>query len=393
MPILGNPRAHRHFNVLIRNHALATIGVAADYTSLELHPRYNDVGTWSLTFPESSRAASLLTVGTGVRITRAGGTDTVLSGPVRNLELSQSADRVTTEVKVSGPCDNTYLAERTAWPVPGAALNAQTDAYDVRTGVAETIMKGYVDDNAGPSAASGRPVTGLSIAADLGIGPTITGSARFYSLLVLMQDLAIAGGGIDFHVRQTGAALVFDVRAPIDHSATVRFSRRSGSLAEFAYSLAAPTVTNAIVAGTGVGAARIFVQRTNTTAETDWYARVESFVDQRDTTDLTELQKAGDDALTEGAPTTQLSFVPVDSPARQYGIDYGLGDLVTVELSPTISFTDIVREVAITDSTSDGLRIKPTVGSYGASDPSTTPLIYSALRKLGIALGLLQRRT
>jgi hypothetical protein len=62
------------FTVIARDADLNRIGDASAYTSLEVHPRHNDVGAWSLAYPVDSPAAQLFSAGGGVLIYRKGST-------------------------------------------------------------------------------------------------------------------------------------------------------------------------------------------------------------------------------------------------------------------------------------------------------------------------------
>jgi hypothetical protein len=383
----------RNFTVLARDPALRNLGPIDAYATLQAVPRFNDVGSWSLAYPQGSRGAELLTAGGGVRIFRRDATagPPVISGPVTSITQTLDGQNKTPLLTFSGPCDNVWLAARRAYPVPGQPESAQTSAaFDVRTGHAESVMKAYVSANAGPAAHGVRPVAGLVVAADLAAGLTVTGSARFDVLLTLLQGLAVSGGGLGFNVQQIGRQLVFNVYQPADLTKRIRFSTATGSLGGYQYQLTGPSGTTAIVGDGGSGAGRAFSVFTDTQAESDWAMRFETFVDQSGTTDATQIAQAGQQALDSGSPQAQVTFSPVDTPQRRYGIDYGLGDTVTVVMD-TVAIADVVREVTIADDPQNGLSWSPTVGTSQASDPSSASTIYRALRSVAIAIGKLQR--
>lgn len=383
----------RNFTVLARDSALRNLGTIDAYATLQAVPRFNDVGAWSLSYPQGSRGAELLVAGGGVRIFRKDATagPPIISGPVMSVTETLDGQNRTPLLTFSGPCDNVWLAARRAYPVPAQPESNQSAAvYDTRSGPAESVLKAYVNANAGPGARAPRPVANLAVAADLATGSTIAGAARFDVLLTLLQGLAVNAGGLGFRVQQIGRALVFDVYHPADRTKRIRFSTATGSLGSYQYQLIGPTGTTAIVGDGGSGAGRSFAVFTDTLAESDWGMRFETFVDQSGTTDATQIAQAGQQALDSGSPQAQVTFTPIDTPQRRYGIDYGLGDKVTVQLD-SAAVVDVVREVTITDDPTSGLTWSPTVGTSQASDPSSASTIYRALRAVAIAIGKLQR--
>jgi energy-converting hydrogenase Eha subunit E len=315
----------------------------------------------------------------------------VITGPVTAPVETLGDGFAEPVLTVSGACDNYYLGTRLAYPTPGATLASQASVYDVRSGAAETVMKGYVDANLGPGAFDPlRRLANLTLEADSHRGASVAFSARFDNLLTLLQKLAVTGG-VGFKVQQVGGGLVFSVYEPADRSASVRFSRTTGSLGSYQYQLTAPTGTTAIVGDGGSGVGRRFTSYTDTTAESDWGLRVEVFVDMASTTDVTQVIQGGQQALDSGSPQAQVTFAPRDTPQASYGSDYALGDTVTVQTGSR-QLVDVVREVSLTDDTTSGVTVSPTVGGSQAADASATPTIYRQLRSALVAIGLLQRR-
>jgi hypothetical protein len=375
------------FEVFARGADLGNLGTINGYTDLLCTPRFNAVGSWSLSYPVGSLGASLLGAGRGVRILRDGGE--VLTGPVIDIEETLSKDRKTPLVQFSGPCDNIWLAGRRALPNPATSGDTYASAYDVRSGVAETVMHAYTNANAGPGALAIRRVPGLTMGVDSARGPAVAYSARFQSLLEVLQDLALTGG-LGFRVVHRPGGLVFETYAPADLRKLVRFDAATRSLGAYSFSISGPTADAVYVGDANPATGRSFKRYTDDEAISDW-GRFEGFVDKSDTTDATQLAQAGAAALDQGSPQAQVTFEPRDTPQHRYGVDFGLGDTVTVRVRLG-DVADVVRELTITDSASDGLKIRPTVGGSRASDPSNNSLIYRSLSYLARAVGYLQRK-
>lgn len=99
-----------------------------------------------------------------------------------------------------------------------------------------------------------------------------------------------------------------------------------------------PNLTDAIVAGQGEGTARTIIRRQSLdsiAAEEEWGVPFESFIDQRDTDVVSELQQSGDEALTEGQGGTAVKMIPADDVTMEVGKDWRAGDLVTTVVNGT----------------------------------------------------------
>lgn len=378
------------YAIYLRDSTLRRVAVIEDYADMAVLLSFNAAGGFDFKVPAASLAA-LLTPGAGVVIERDG--VPLLSGPIdaTRRTWAQDADHLI----LSGPDDTIALADRVALPVPAAAPNATGNAYaaaayDVRTGAAETVMRGYVDANAGPGARSERAVPGLRLATDLGRGGTITGRARFDALDELLRDLALAGGDLGFRVVQAtdAAALEFQVYPTRDMTATAVFAAEYGNLRAYDYRRGVPPGTYVYVLGGGDLTARAIIEGGDAAAIVAWRRR-EQAVDARNTADVGELTTQLGKELLDHRADTALSVTPIDAPGLAFGADYGLGDRVTVVVDG-VPIREVVREVTITLDTQGGETIVPSILSPGSTAP-TVDALYARLAELGERLGRLER--
>jgi hypothetical protein len=340
---------------------------------LECYPRFNDVGRWRLLAPLSGKIADTLKKGKGIVIARD--ENVILSGGVHYrravISFNESGD-LQKYVEVSGPDDQFYLASRLASPVPSGPPYTAA-AYDIRTGVASTIMRQYVDYNIGPSATAARRKTGLTLAADPAIGLSVKDSARFIPLIELLRRLALAGGDLGFRIVQSlsAAQITFSIYAPVDRTDSAAFSLLAGTLREQEYAQQGGQGNYVIVGGSGEGTARTFHEEGDSTAILE-YERIEFFRDRRDTADAGELNQTAEEELSRNAERFVLNITPVDAGTLVYPTGYNLGDRVSVDLikesSPNVfevdfTYEDIVREIAIVLDADKGETIKPVVGT------------------------------
>lgn len=403
------------YTIYIRDSQFRRIGEITDYTKLDLIPRFNAVGSFALDLPTDCAAArELIKPKYGIIVKKNG--QTVISGTVtsRQRSFNGSGDTMT----ISGKDDNAYLVGRLAYPVPSGDFSLSD--YDVRTGAAETIMKQYVDVNCGGNALPERQI--LSLEADKGLGNTVTGRARFHSLMELLTSLALNGGGLGFRVVQVNDSLEFQVYQPNDKTRSAFFSPLLGNLAAFDYSNENPESNYVIVGGGGEGAARIIRQKGDSSSIAN-YGRIESFVDQRNTSDETELNQSLDEEINSKTEKNTFNFTPIDTPQLSFGKEYSLGDKVTIVLTQPneivtketlnyfLSFyqtevietervrkiqeklaviQDIVREVKIS-ITPEGESIAPMVGTTDSNNNAILG-IFDKMRKMTKRLSNLERR-
>ena len=373
--------------VEVRNKQLERVGrlLGADLVGAEFILRHNDVGTWKVTLHASSPMADLLrTPGFGIIVTGPHGV--IMSGPTVSTQLDQTEDDPRGTWTIEGHDDSIILADRLAYPTPASAdVTAQTNAYDVRDDVAETVIKGYVDANlvSGPAM---RQVPHLTVAIDQSRGANVYGVARFDPLQELLSGLAQTGG-LGYRIEQDGTSLVFDVYEPTDRSDLVRLDIDNGRLSSANYQYEAPLITRAIVAGAGEQEERLFYEGTltqSTEAETLWGRRIERLIDARTSQETDEfVQEASEALIDDGKTRVSITVTPTDNITMLYGQDWGLGDTITVTIGETIA-TAVVYTVALSIQ-SDGVYLAAEVGK-----PQPTQLegrlirsVDSAVRRLG----------
>jgi ribose 1,5-bisphosphokinase PhnN len=404
------------YNLFIRDSNFNRIGEITDFKKLDLIPRFNAVGAFALDIPANCQAArELIKDKAGIIVKKDG--ITVFSGTVtgRKRSFDSSMDTMT----LSGKDDIAFLANRLVYPVPSGAFSSSD--YDIRTGNAETIIKQYVDVNAGPSA----PITDrrvLSLEVDNGKGSIVTGRARFHNLLEFLSSLALSGGGLGFRVIQVDNVLEFQVYQPSDKTRSAFFSPLLGNLSAFDYSNDNPEANMVIVGGSGEGKDRIITWKQDNSSIVK-YGRIESFVDKRDTSDVTELNQSIDEELTSKAEKNTFNFTPIDTPQLAFGRDYGLGDKVSILITQpneiveqeTLSYfislyqsgyediirirniqekleviQDIVREVKIS-ITPEGDTISPVVGTSDSNNNAILG-IFDKMKKITKRVCNLERR-
>lgn len=369
------------------------------WSKVDLIPRYNQVGAFTLTLPPTDQNWTLSDVtDLGVVVDWNGVYQ--FTGYVETFnpqkQIDDTTGAITETITLAGADDLAPVANRIAYPDPSKTWpNQLTTSQDAQTAVKlESAIKHYVNLNAGPGAISTRRAPNLTVATDLARGGTVTYLARLadgtdLSLMDIIRSLVATGGPMGVSVTQTGGDLVFDCYVPRDLSAIAWFSYALGNLRGHNLSTTTPTCTSALVRGTST-----FAEVTD--GSTDGWTRTEVLVDQSSTTDTTTMTQAGQDAIVQGAGAAVLTTTPIDLPNLAFGVDYGLGDTVTVEIRDGVTYTDVISQVELTADATGTTYIEtvtPTVGltSTDLGDNQTaTALLAAKVRKLERLLTQLQ---
>ncbi len=245
------------------------------------------------------------------------------------------------------------LARRIILAAPGSAGAA-------KTGAAESVLKAYVEEQAGPTA-GGRAIPGLTVTPSGGTGASVSLDRAYENLLDVAAEICQAGGG-DMVVSYLGnAAFSLDWYYPRQGTdrtegnaaglPPVIFSVDHGNLQVGSYAYDRIDELTAIyVGGEGEGASRTIALALNADrlAESPLNRR-EAWRDERQGTGAA-LVTAGEAALTEDSAKRQkLDLTVRQTPSCLYGKHYWLGDLVTVRFAG-ITMSKKITGVSVTVS-------------------------------------------
>ena len=344
---------------------LTRLGWLNDADSLTVTWRHNRRGAGKVVVPASHhRAAQLVEPGRRLLVTYVADVTSapmVWSGRISGVQAQGPEGSSSLVATVLGDWVDGVLA----WPVPGAALTAQTVEYYTATGPAETVIKDIIRANA--VTRLGRPWT---VAADLERGAEVSISARMAPLSEVVEPAADLGG-IGLRMVQTPAGIVVDCYVGADRSAHI-LSESTGALVAWSLTTSEPSATRAVVGTDGEGVDRTFVAVTPPEAESTWGMVVETFVDARDVDpveDPTGGTRRGIEKLAELAETVSVAATLAETKVWRVGRNLNLGDLVRVDPLPGVSSVERVTEIELTWTATDGLVVVPKIGDPDASEP------------------------
>jgi hypothetical protein len=388
--------------VLITDAAHNVVGDPLDeWSSIDVTTRFNEPASGQITHPAHAWVVAQLQPGNRVVLIRDGAV--WCEGPLEvpqeyTWDLTDDAEPGTVTLSFSD--DLAVLAGFVTWADPTQPWYAQPlkDNYTA-SGNSETLIRDLVDTNCGPGALSSRQIPGLALAPAALVGTDTTVTTRFEGLLEACRRAALNGGGLGFRTYVNGAQILFETYQPADLTATARFAKGLGNLRSVSYKLTAPTVTDALVAGTYVeadpdadpptAASRVFLDYEDSSLSSRWW-RVEQYIDGSAEDDSKgELTEAAKDALSTGGESVELSTTTVDTEDLKAGRDYGLGDLVTVVLPTGLEVADIVRSIHLQATPESGEYVSSLIGS---SEATTTPASVRVIQDLSRRLGRIAAR-
>lgn len=241
-----------------------------------------------------------------------------------------------------------------------------------KSGMAETVIKEFVDENAGPGAVSPPrlrvgTLAGLAVQATAGLGGTWTGARAFHNLLEIIAEIA-GQADLVFDVIRTGTlTFLFRVYAPEDRTNTglvpstglnaagnvpIIFAPEMGNMATPSLTNSATEeVTTIVVLGQGQEENRTFVVRQSSAFADSPWNDIEDSRDARQESSIAGLESYGDEVLHDTQAQENFNCQIIQTPSCAYGRDYFLSDLIISR------FDAIEREkqiIAISVNVADG---------------------------------------
>lgn len=384
------------FKLYVRDNNYLRQGEIDDYESAKLSPVLNDVGSWSITIDaRSPSAAKLANPDWGIVAYRDGVEEPICSGIWTEVRHRRDMDNWTIEIQ--GLTDEVWLVDRLVSPSPTEGVPPYTvQASDIRSGVASTVIRQYVDVNLGQGAVAARRKANFAVDADPVTGSTVRGEGRWDSdLLAFIQPLA-ESGGIGFRVRQVDASLKFQAFAVGDKSSIVKYSIDLGNLESYEYSRVRPRANYVYVGSTGSGTSRIVKEFPDSAAIATWERIEGPLASEPSTSDATSLAQAGNDALAQNSEQVSLTFTPVETDTMRYGVHYNLGDKISAQLEGPAPapygvdglITEVVRKVDISLDKDKAPSVTPTLGTPAADGISR---LVRAFQRANVRINKLER--
>lgn len=336
-------------HILILNQSAQAMALLEDYQSCEWTRAFMAGSRFSLTISRHSPDVDKLAKGRLVVPQDEDQTVYLLE------QIESSIDekgRISDLIKITGRGIDGIFADRLIVPPGGSSHDSQTGI------VAETAMKHYVTDHAGPGAAASRQIPNLVVIASSGRGSAVTVKGRYQTLLDMLTEIGqLATMGWEVTLDTSTADLEFDVVPGVDRSASVFFDVLfDTALAQRWLTSDLDRKTVAVVAGQGSGAARTVVTRWLDASEPTGFSRRETFVDARDLDTTAALEARGDSKLKEMQSADRFETDINPDGSFKYRTHWNLGDIITMR-NTVWNIEQAARIVTVTNVVTPSSRV------------------------------------
>lgn len=266
-------------------------------------------------------------------------------------------------VSFGGPDVNDLLRRRIVAAFTASAQAGKTDFAD---DMMKEIVTEAIADGIAPTPDAGTRVwADLSIASDLGLGPTITKSFPFKKLLTTSGQGVLPG--LAKAAKEAGTEVFFDIvpdeitgssasyqfqtftgQPGQDHTSRVVFAAIRSNIGDPRLEYDYTEEENYIYAG---GQGEEDDRNIQQVSDSDRFgvsqwARIEGFADARNQKPDDGVREAGRDKLNVGRPRIRFSAIPLDVKGTRFMRDWDYGDKVTARFR-NIEFDTIIRAVTI----------------------------------------------
>ena len=313
--------------------------VIADFHKLEYARSVNTIGSMVLTMPRGNWNYENFKVGDILEIWREYNGSLSLQN-----ETAYFVQSWRMYVDSSGKELVDVLAYDANWLLDTAIVAYASESAEAsKTGEADDMLKEIVSENLGADAVTARQK--LTVAPDLTLAPSITKAFAWRNLFRVCQEIAEQsteeGTKLFFDVVRTAPA-TFEFRTYTGQrgrnhgrdSGDIRLVGRDyGNLFEAEFGTYHNNERNYIyVGGQGREADRTIVEVSNATriASSKWNRR-ELFQDARNDDTTASLTSEGESALDENKPQQVMTGRLVDIPGMRFDIEYGFGDILSVQ--------------------------------------------------------------
>lgn len=331
---------------------LSVIGLVHDYKSFSLTLNYNRVGNFTLAIDNRLNNAKLLFQNRIIMLEDNGLHTGIITNVSIDIDDNGDENRI-----ITGKTLGHILSER--------VTNANgTNEYDFELGNAETVMKQYVEKNSVSATDESRNFQNFIVAKDKGLGEQFKWQAKFDKLSDVIEEIAEyqkLGWYISIDINRN--IMYFDVYQGKDLSGEVVFSTSYGNLSSQSYVYDEYLCKNfAYVAGeinnleveideeTGeiINKTETIINATTGeemiiespkerriyqigNLEAKGFNRKETFIEVAESKDeYIDIPELGMRELKSMTSLESIESKIIDNTIFEFGIDYNLGDIVSV---------------------------------------------------------------
>lgn len=279
----------------------------------------------------------------------------LLEGPVG--DISGEGPYGTVTIPVIDDFD--WFSRVLGWPKPGSPLNAQTDEYARYTGPSDTRALTVIAQNA---ARLGLP---WDVASSAGLGSSGTTEFRMHPLDRVVP--ALSSDRLQLVIERDASTDRWDVGIRTGTTYPRPLTPESGVLLSWKWLRQRPSLTRVVEGGAGQGASRQFALIVDTARESSLARVLEGFDDSRMAEAGADLTPYGLETLNDAGPKAGVTATLRETSWFRFPAAYDLGTRVAIRVG-AFEAEDVITEIEITHTASDGFRVEPKVG-FTVNDP------------------------
>ena len=356
----------------ITNKYIAEVDYPQD---IVVQQHFCDEGTLAVKIPQYSDVYRLLPQAYGVAVSYNNAV--LASGPIHAPTYTYDDNATAADIKISDYMrllkDRRIIPSAYTGTLPGVLTF--TDANKVFPATTDTSAEDallyYANWCLGSTAQAGRQRFGFTTSASGHRGASVSLSERFTDLLAVLQRIVNAEPSLGFKiVENTDGTLTFTVFAVRDLTQSVVFSAYvdasdagNANIISSTYTEQRPIANRVYVLAQGTGASRKIYAVEDAASIARW-GLIEGTYNYSNTNSNGDLSTAAAAYLAESAKIYDFKLRVSDTQGMTYGVDYGLGDMVTAIVPQLgIAIPQIIREVHFSYNDQTGAVIEPVLAT------------------------------
>lgn len=334
------------YGIFIRAKDGELIGRVTDYTSLHILDTLNDVGSWNI--QSRTQSPCPFEPGTGIIVVR--NSEFLYGGILEKIQDTLDAKTGLYTWYVSGIGDLGYLNRRICHVSP---MTGSTTVYShyVDNGKIAKVIENLIQRNLGIEALPERVESIVTRNSDTNFGEEVTVSLRFQNLLRAIVRLCRSNG---YNIRprwnQYLSKVYYELFVGNNLTQDFVFSEQLNNIVAAEFLAKAPEANYILAGGTGEMTARQFAVAENTDSVEQW-GRIEKFQDGRSQNEIETYAVDTLNKKSENLVGYSCTASSVDN-APQYGIDYKLGDIISMKIGKTFVAAEVQQvEISVEGGT------------------------------------------
>jgi len=331
------------YGVFVRDLDGTLIHRINDYVSLRILMTLNDSGSWSI----KSTTTDPCPFDPGMGIITVRNDKFLYGGVVNKIQDKMNAKTGLYTWEVSGVGDLGYLSRRLCYVDPSTGDTTARNHYR-DSGDLALVVERLISRNLGEDAMEARrePIITSNVLSTIGVNTSV--ELRFQNLLkAVVTTCRKSGYNIRPMWNKSLSKIYYELFVGVNRSQEIVFTEQLNNILGSEFIAVAPEGNAIVGGGRGEMTERSFAFVENANSIEQW-GRIEKFADGRNEDDIDEYASQKLEEHSENLVGYSCTASDNDN-APQFGIDYDLGDIVSMKIGSTFIAAE-VQQVEITVS-------------------------------------------